>query len=109
MRQAQKETSQDTDSKRGGRFSKRPTLPFDPTYQNIVPDAAHVYSLLKLTGIDINGQVQHMVQEALKEDSHELRASTPTHDTCTSSSGGGRDGLRWYGGKDKRAGKKGLC
>jgi hypothetical protein len=81
MRRAQKDTSQATDRQRGGRFTIKSTIPFDPIEQNKALDAAQIYTLLQLTGIDINGQVQHMVEEALKVGGQEARATTPTHAT----------------------------
>jgi hypothetical protein len=81
MRRAQNTTSQAADRQRGGRFTFKPTLPFDPIEQNRPLEAAQVYTLLQITGIDMNGQVQHMVEEALKDGGHETRATTPTHTT----------------------------
>jgi hypothetical protein len=81
MRRAQNKTSQDADRQRGGRFTLKSTLPFDPIEQNRPLEAAQVYTLLQITGIDINGQVQHMVEEALKDGGQEIRATTPTHTT----------------------------
>jgi hypothetical protein len=81
MRRAKKETSQATDRQRGGRLTIKSTLLFNPIKQNNALDASQVYTLLELTGIDINGQVQHMVEEALKVGGQEARATTPTHAT----------------------------
>jgi hypothetical protein len=81
MRQAQQGTSQDTNRQCGGRFTIKSTLPFDPTEKNNALDAAQVYTLLELTGIDMNGRIPHMVDKVLKAGKEGIRASTPTHDT----------------------------
>jgi hypothetical protein len=81
MRRAQKDTSQATDRQRGGRFTIKSTLPFDLIEKNNSLDAAQVYTLLELTGIDVSDQVRHMVEEALKAGGQEARATTPTHAT----------------------------
>jgi hypothetical protein len=48
-------------------------------------DATKVYTLLDITGIDVNAQVQHMIEEALKAGEEGVRPSIPTHDTMPSS------------------------
>jgi hypothetical protein len=46
--------SQATDKKHEGRFNDNPTLPFNPTNNNEVLKATHVYTLLDITWIDVN-------------------------------------------------------
>jgi hypothetical protein len=67
------------------RFTSKPILSFDPSDKNDALDATKVYTLLDITGIDVNAQVQHMIEEALKAEEEGVRPSTPTHDTMPSS------------------------
>jgi hypothetical protein len=46
--------SQATDKKHEGQFNDKPTLPFNPSNNNEVLKATQVYTLLDITGIDVN-------------------------------------------------------
>jgi hypothetical protein len=57
MKRAHQGMSQPVEKKRGGTFSAKSTLPFNPDIKEDELKVSHVYSLLEITGVEINTQV----------------------------------------------------